>query len=583
MPRRVAGTAQPRRLARTPTSARRAEPGRRCRVSRLLSLGLGVAAAAAIQVVSAHAAGGGRVRRDGRLPAARGRRRARPAPPARVRRGVARGGRQPGLRRTRGHVAARRARRRSAPAGPGRCGRRSTRSPSTTRSPAGSATASTGSRTGWPTRSATGSSRGCGSPARSAAVSSAACCATCPAYLRDDARTRSELESRQAWTVNGARLAVAAPWLVLLLMSFQSDVIRRYASPAGVVVLGARRGPVRHGLPADDADRPAARRAADPVVSRDLVGRRARGARGRRPAARGRSCAWRSASRSSPPGCCPTSATCPPAVDRAGVPRAGAVQPTLGGSSASSARCCAPPPTRWSGCSAARRPSAAGSSAPRSTRRVHDFRVEQVVWGLVGFAAAAAYCAAPHARRTPAASRSSLLLCVARLRRRRAAPRDNHLTAQVKQRERRILAEFPTIAELLALAVAAGESPVAALDRVVPPQPRRAVRRPRPGARRRPHRRTGRAAPSTRWPRAPACPSWPGSPRASRSRSSAAPRWPTSCTPRPPTYARPAARADRDRRPQGGPHDGAGRVPRAARDGPVRVLARRVGLSLTTP
>ena len=38
-------------------------------------------------------------------------------------------------------------------------------------------------------------------------------------YLRDEARTRSELESRQAWTVNGARLAVAAPWLVLLFMS----------------------------------------------------------------------------------------------------------------------------------------------------------------------------------------------------------------------------------------------------------------------------------------------------------------------------------------------------------------------------
>ena len=30
-------------------------------------------------------------------------------------------------------------------------------------------------------------------------------------YLRDEARTRSEMESRQAWTVNGARLAVAAP------------------------------------------------------------------------------------------------------------------------------------------------------------------------------------------------------------------------------------------------------------------------------------------------------------------------------------------------------------------------------------
>jgi len=58
-------------------------------------------------------------------------------------------------------------------------------------------------------------------------------------YLRDDARTRSEMEARQAWTVNGARLAVASPWLVLLLMSFQSEVIHRYASPAGVVVLTA--------------------------------------------------------------------------------------------------------------------------------------------------------------------------------------------------------------------------------------------------------------------------------------------------------------------------------------------------------
>ncbi len=57
-------------------------------------------------------------------------------------------------------------------------------------------------------------------------------------YLRDDARTRSEMEARQAWTINGARLAVAAPWLVLLFMTFQTEVIRRYASPAGVLVLG---------------------------------------------------------------------------------------------------------------------------------------------------------------------------------------------------------------------------------------------------------------------------------------------------------------------------------------------------------
>ncbi|GAA1920169.1 type II secretion system F family protein [Nocardioides marmoribigeumensis] len=57
------------------------------------------------------------------------------------------------------------------------------------------------------------------------------------AHLRDDSRTRSELVARQSWAVNGARLAVAAPWLVLLLMSFQPDVIARYSSPGGVVVL----------------------------------------------------------------------------------------------------------------------------------------------------------------------------------------------------------------------------------------------------------------------------------------------------------------------------------------------------------
>ncbi len=56
-------------------------------------------------------------------------------------------------------------------------------------------------------------------------------------YLRDEARTRSELEARQAWAVNGARLAVAAPWAVLLLTSVQSAVIRRYASPTGTVIL----------------------------------------------------------------------------------------------------------------------------------------------------------------------------------------------------------------------------------------------------------------------------------------------------------------------------------------------------------
>ena len=56
-------------------------------------------------------------------------------------------------------------------------------------------------------------------------------------YLRDEARTRSELEARQSWAVNGARMAVAAPWLVLLLMSFQTEIITRYRSTTGAVIL----------------------------------------------------------------------------------------------------------------------------------------------------------------------------------------------------------------------------------------------------------------------------------------------------------------------------------------------------------
>lgn len=55
--------------------------------------------------------------------------------------------------------------------------------------------------------------------------------------LRVDARTRAELETRQGWTVNAARLAVAAPWLVLLLLGSQSDALHSYDSSGGVVLL----------------------------------------------------------------------------------------------------------------------------------------------------------------------------------------------------------------------------------------------------------------------------------------------------------------------------------------------------------
>ncbi len=60
---------------------------------------------------------------------------------------------------------------------------------------------------------------------------------TLSAFLREDARTRAELETRQGWTVNAARLASAAPWIVLAMMAFQRDSLQAYSSPAGVVVL----------------------------------------------------------------------------------------------------------------------------------------------------------------------------------------------------------------------------------------------------------------------------------------------------------------------------------------------------------
>ena len=56
-------------------------------------------------------------------------------------------------------------------------------------------------------------------------------------FLRDDARTRGELEARQSWTVNAARLAVAAPWVVLGMLATQGSNAAAYNSATGVAVL----------------------------------------------------------------------------------------------------------------------------------------------------------------------------------------------------------------------------------------------------------------------------------------------------------------------------------------------------------
>jgi tight adherence protein B len=60
---------------------------------------------------------------------------------------------------------------------------------------------------------------------------------TLSAFLREDARTRAELETRQGWTVNGARLAVASPWIVLGLLSLNPETVEPYDTPTGFFVL----------------------------------------------------------------------------------------------------------------------------------------------------------------------------------------------------------------------------------------------------------------------------------------------------------------------------------------------------------
>jgi len=57
------------------------------------------------------------------------------------------------------------------------------------------------------------------------------------AHLRADAALRSEVEARQSWVVSAARLGVAAPWLVLLLLAARPEAVRAYNSPAGAVLL----------------------------------------------------------------------------------------------------------------------------------------------------------------------------------------------------------------------------------------------------------------------------------------------------------------------------------------------------------
>ncbi|GAB3349996.1 type II secretion system F family protein [Modestobacter lapidis] len=96
---------------------------------------------------------------------------------------------------------------------------------------------------------------------------------------------------------------------------------------------------------------------------------------------------------------------------------------------------------------------------------VEDFRVEQVVWGALGLLGGAVLTVLGAAATGSVNVLSAVLLCVAGLVG-GVLGRDWWLTQQVQRREELLLAEFPVVADLLALAVTAGESPTAAIARV---------------------------------------------------------------------------------------------------------------------
>lgn len=111
------------------------------------------------------------------------------------------------------------------------------------------------------------------------------------------------------------------------------------------------------------------------------------------------------------------------------------------------------------------------TSVRRRLRRLGDdddvdrFRTEQLLWGAGGFVIAlvASLVAASLTDTSPIAL---LLLCALGFVTGVLA-RDNYLGTQVRRREQRMIEEFPVLADLLALSVAAGETPMAGLERLV--------------------------------------------------------------------------------------------------------------------
>lgn len=55
--------------------------------------------------------------------------------------------------------------------------------------------------------------------------------------IRDDLSVRGEIRARWSWTITAARLAAAAPFLILLIMGTRPEAAAAYTSPAGTVTI----------------------------------------------------------------------------------------------------------------------------------------------------------------------------------------------------------------------------------------------------------------------------------------------------------------------------------------------------------
>jgi tight adherence protein C len=97
---------------------------------------------------------------------------------------------------------------------------------------------------------------------------------------------------------------------------------------------------------------------------------------------------------------------------------------------------------------------------------LEQFRAEQIVWGGGGLLAGLSLALLSLAR-GGGTSPLALLLLTLLLAVGGVLARDRWLSREVARRQERMTAEFPTVAELLALAVAAGEGPAGALERLV--------------------------------------------------------------------------------------------------------------------